>query len=118
MMDKYFFILYYYSIKKKLFSSKELRLKLDDKKIVTAISHALSNEQRLDILKELIGNSANINELARKLDIPVSSVAPHVNVLEEAGLIKTEMQRGARGNMKLLGVTLWSTTFNRHVAWS
>lgn len=89
------------SEEKKLFSSKELRLKLDDKKIVAAISHALSNEQRLDILKELIGNSANINELARKLDIPVSSVALHVNVLEEAGLIKTEMQRGARGNMKL-----------------
>ena len=44
--------------------------------------------------------SMNIVELAQELTIPVSSAAFHVNMLEEANLINTEMLPGVRGSQK------------------
>ena len=45
--------------------------------------------------------SMNIVELAQELTIPVSSAAFHVNMLEEANLINTEMLPGVRGSQKV-----------------
>ena len=81
-------------------TGKAMVLKFKEMEKLQMVAHALSNEQRLRILYELGSHSLNINELARALDLPVSSIAAHVNILEEAGLIETQMQTGKRGNVK------------------
>lgn len=74
---------------------------LDDTRRLVLLGKALSVETRLDILKLLCVRERNINEIAEELSIPPSSAASHVRVLEAAGLIKTALQPGIRGSMKL-----------------
>ncbi len=81
--------------------SKEIELGLDDVEVLTAVAKALSSEVRLSIIRLLNKNSLNVNEISEKLGIPASSAALNVKVLEEAGLIHTELQPGTRGAMKL-----------------
>ena len=42
-----------------------------------------------------------INEMMQRLGLPKSSVSSNVQVLEEAGLIRTETQRARKGNQKI-----------------
>lgn len=76
-------------------------LTLSQPERVTAIGKALSSELRLQILSALQDNTYNVNELAELLSIPASSAAMHVKVLEEAGLIATELRAAVRGSMKV-----------------
>lgn len=68
---------------------------------IIAVGKALSSELRLRILKVLETQSYNVNEIAELLEIPASSAAMHVKVLEEAGLIHTELKSAVRGSMKM-----------------
>lgn len=65
------------------------------------LGKALSSGVRLKMLYLLKHQSLNIVELAQELQIPVSSAAFHINLLEEAGLITTEMLPGIRGSQKV-----------------
>lgn len=76
-------------------------MNLDDKEQLTLLAKALSAEVRIEILKLLCKYDLNINEIAEQLMLPQSSAAAHVKVLEEAGLIKTTLQPGIRGSMKV-----------------
>lgn len=80
---------------------KELHLSIEDEKTLFTVAKALASEGRIDILKLLNHGSFNINEIAEKLNTPVSTTAMNVKILEEAGLIRTELQPGIRGSMKL-----------------
>lgn len=80
---------------------KELNLSIGDEKLLFTVAKALASESRIDILKLLNYGSFNINEIAEKLNTPVSTTAMNVKILEEAGLIRTELQPGIRGSMKL-----------------
>ena len=62
-----------------------IHLNIDDTQQVLAIAKALSSEQRLNILKLLDSEVANISEIAARLQIPMSTAALHVKTLEEAG---------------------------------
>lgn len=64
------------------------------------LGKALSSRVRIRMLALLKHKSMNIVELAQELTIPVSSAAFHVNMLEEANLINTEMLPGVRGSQK------------------
>lgn len=66
-----------------------------------AVGKALSSELRLGILKVLEEQAYNVNEIAECMGIPASSAAMHVKVLEEAGLIQTELKSAVRGSMKV-----------------
>lgn len=77
------------------------KINLDDTRKLALFGKALSAEPRLEILKLLCNQELNINEIAESLGLPPSSAAAHVRVLEEAGLIKTTLQPGIRGSMKL-----------------
>lgn len=68
---------------------------------IIAVGKALSSELRLRILKILEEQAYNVNEIAEHLGIPASSAAMHVKVLEEAGLICTELKSAVRGSMKV-----------------
>lgn len=78
-----------------------IKMSLDDTKHLALVSKALSAEIRIEILKLLCNSDLNVNEIAEKLKIPASSAASHIKVLEEALLIKTALQPGVRGSMKL-----------------
>lgn len=65
------------------------------------IVKALASMQRLQMLQMLGTRSMYVNELAEKLDIPVSTAANNIRILEDAGLIFSEQQPGTRGTMKL-----------------
>lgn len=76
-------------------------LDLQQTEKITAIGKALSSELRIRILKVLENRAYNVNEIAEHLGIPASSAAMHVKVLEEAGLISTELKSAVRGSMKV-----------------
>lgn len=83
------------------FSSKNIGLGLDDYERILPLAHALSTELRLRILCLIRNRGLGVNEIARALDVPISTVALNVQVLEKAGLISCEAQPGVRGTQKL-----------------
>jgi predicted transcriptional regulator len=62
---------------------------------------ALDSLNRLRILKYLWDKVASISDIAAALDIPASTVALHAETLEEAGLIRTELEPANRGIQKV-----------------
>lgn len=85
---------------------QSIQLNLDDSEKLSSIGRALSASTRIEILQLLCNNDMNINEIAEYLGIPQSSAATHVKVLEESKLIKTALQPGVRGSMKLCSKTI------------
>ena len=65
------------------------------------IAKALSSPIRMQILEMLSFRSMNVNEMARALDLPLSTTATNVRQLEEANLVIAEIKPGARGPVKL-----------------
>ena len=76
-------------------------LNLANEKELTALGKALSSETRIRILHLLGREPLCVNEIAELLEIPSSSAALNIRVLEEAGLIRTELKPAARGSMKM-----------------
>lgn len=73
----------------------------EDYEFFEKLGKALSSEVRIRMLSILKHKSMNVLELAQMLKVPVSSAAFHVNMLEEANLITTEMLPGVRGSQKV-----------------
>lgn len=74
---------------------------IDDVDDLCCLAKALSSPVRLEILQLLYEDSMIIGEIAKKMDIPASSTAFHLKMLEQAGLIRMEEQPGVRGTTKL-----------------
>lgn len=79
------------------FGTHTLNLRLDDVEQTAKVHHALASPIRLRILQLLFGHNYNVNEIASLLDIPASTAALNVHVLEEVGIIKTKQVPGTRG---------------------
>src|SRR5574344_259879 len=62
---------------------------------------ALASEPRVSMLNLLREQRLNINEIAEALKLPQSTVATHISILEEAGLIVTESVKAKKGNQKI-----------------
>ncbi len=62
---------------------------------------ALASEPRIQMLALLRENTLNINEISETLKLPQSTVATHIAILENAGLIATESIKAKKGNQKL-----------------
>jgi len=80
---------------------KHIDLSLAKPDMLYRIAHALASPVRIRIMQALCNQSMNVGELSQALDIPMSTAALAVKTLEEAELITTETQPGARGSMKL-----------------
>lgn len=78
-----------------------LELSFNDPEGLVKVSHALSTRSRVDILRLLSTKHMNVAELAEALDLPVSTVANNVKILEAANLISTELLPASRGAMKV-----------------
>lgn len=74
---------------------------INDEDEVCALGRAFSSPIRLKILQLLYEDSMIIGDIAKVMDIPASSAAFHLKILEEAGLIRMEERPGARGSSKL-----------------
>ena len=76
-------------------------LVIDPEKDLAAIK-GVSSLPRIKLLKELSKNPGiNVNDLAQLSGLPQSSVSTHLQVLEKAGLVRTEVQRARKGNQKI-----------------
>lgn len=73
----------------------------DDLSAAETIFKGLASEPRLKILRYLYGNVRSINDIASALEMPPTTVAMHIGVLEEAGLVRTELQSASRGRQKM-----------------
>jgi predicted transcriptional regulator len=63
---------------------------------------AFASPARVKVLKLLhVQGPQNVNEIAQALGLPQSSVSANIQQLEEAGLIRTEVQRARKGNQKI-----------------
>ncbi len=80
---------------------QNIQLNLDSPEKLALIGKALSSDVRIELMKLLCHCSLNVNEIAETMNIPPSSAAMHVKVLEEAGLIRTELLPAVRGSMKV-----------------
>ncbi|MBF5030207.1 helix-turn-helix transcriptional regulator [Micromonospora sp. ANENR4] len=71
---------------------------LDDLLVVTAPGQlrALADPLRSTLLELLLERAATVNEMARAVDRPKSSVAYHVNQLVDAGLLRVVRTRRVR----------------------
>jgi predicted transcriptional regulator len=68
---------------------------------VEDILKGLASDKRIAILRYLADRSSSVNEMAEALDLPASTATMHVNLLEKAGLIRTELKPASRGLQKI-----------------
>lgn len=88
----------------KIIGERDIELHLSNPEHHTRIAQigkALSSPIRLNILNILKNTALSLQEIAAILDIPVSSTALHIKILEEAKLIVTETQPGIHGSMRV-----------------
>ena len=80
-----------------------LELLADDHNLqnLEAVTKALGSETRLDILRFLSAHTCTVLEIAEALNLPASTATLHINVLEKAGLIETDLQPATRGLQKV-----------------
>lgn len=90
----------------------DLTLHMDDRDKIVDICKALSSPIRLDILHYLADKPAIISDVATKFDIPLSSAALYIKVLENAGLISVQPIPGSKGSQKLCGVLINSVAID------
>lgn len=65
------------------------------------IMKGLSSEIRVRILNELRQGPKNVNEIAALLELPQSTVATNILILEKTKLVSTKIQPAAKGNQKI-----------------
>lgn len=66
---------------------------------------ALANEARMAILEYLGERVVSLTQIAQDLELPPSTAAMHVGILERAGLVHTELRPASRGLQKVLSRT-------------
>src|SRR3984957_12262502 len=66
------------------------------------VLHGLAAPARARILRLLLRRPGlNVNDIADALSLPQSTVSSNLQILKSAGLIRTETQKGRKGNQKL-----------------
>lgn len=73
----------------------------DTSQKVELVLKALASDKRIAILRFLGSNSSSVNEVAEALDMPASTATMHINALQEAGLVVTELKPASRGLQKV-----------------
>jgi predicted transcriptional regulator len=88
-------------------ANRELRnrvLTLDDSTDsaqVERVLKSLDSLNRVRILRYLSDRMASVNDIAAALELPTSTTALHIETLEEAGLIRAELEPASRGLRKI-----------------
>lgn len=83
-------------------SRRMLVINMDDESVdVEQLLKGLASNPRIEILRFLGSHSCSVNEIAEALGMPTSTAALHINLLEKAGLIRTELKPASRGLKKI-----------------
>ena len=87
----------------KIPNARVLELLADDHNLqkLEAVTKALGSETRLEILRFLSAHTCSLLEIAEALELPPSTATLHINILEKAGLIKTDLRPATRGLQKV-----------------
>ena len=87
----------------KIPNERVLELLADDHNLqkLEAVTKALGSETRLEILRFLSAHTCTLLEIAEALNLPPSTATLHINVLEKAGLIETDLRPATRGLQKV-----------------
>lgn len=80
---------------------KHAELSIESPELLLRIAKALSSPVRLDALKALGARSMSVGELAKALDVPMSTMALAIRTLEDAELVRSDMQPGSHGALKI-----------------
>lgn len=67
---------------------------------ILKIAYALSVPERLKILQCILNRSVTLAQIQKELDLPMTSISRHVNILAEAGLIYIHYTPGIKGHRK------------------
>lgn len=78
-----------------------LKYDMKQKEKICELGKALSSPERVEILQLLYRNPLIIGDIAKALELSVSSTIFHVNLLEKAGLIHIQSLPNTRGNQRL-----------------
>ncbi len=83
--------------------ARVLELLADDQNLqkLEEVTKALGSETRLEILRFLSAHTCTLLEIAEALNLPPSTATLHINVLEKAGLIETDLRPATRGLQKV-----------------
>ena len=73
---------------------------------ICQICHALSSPERTKILQLLQYKNQSLSEIAKKLQMPFSSVSRHIDILVEAELISIHYQPSLKGHAKFCSLKL------------
>lgn len=76
-------------------------LNSDDLEEIEKILKGLASDKRIEILRYLTGRSCSVSEIAEMQNLPTSTATMHINLLEKAGLIRTDLKPATRGIQKI-----------------
>ncbi len=79
---------------------------------IARICHALSNENRVWLLRNILRFPKSISALAEELGLPVSNVSRYADALADAGLINITYQPGKKGHTKFCNLQVLSCSFS------
>lgn len=79
----------------------ESRLFMIEAKESLGVFSALASEPRLAILELLNGRKLSVNDVAKELGLPQSTISTNIKILEDVGLISVETAAGKKGTQKL-----------------
>ena len=68
---------------------------------VVSLLKALASVPRWHILQALSEGSLTVVELSQALDMPLSTAAAQINILEDAGFVRTELRPASHGLQKV-----------------
>lgn len=73
---------------------------LEDTTKISLIGRALSSPIRIEIMRALNKKPMLLSQIAEEFDLPISSAAFHMRVLEEGGLVTYEFSTKRKGTLK------------------
>ena len=83
-------------------SIRDFHLQITDEDELQNIVQALNASIRRKIMVMLNTSSYSIAEIAKRLNLPISTVSFHINILRIAGFVTVTVKRNTRGNAKLI----------------
>lgn len=91
---------------------KIAHLSVEQPELLAKIAHALSSPLRIEIMRVLSIRLMNVGELAKELDVPMSTMALAIRQLEDAGLTRSTQQPGLHGSTKVCSRRLDTVTIS------
>lgn len=93
---------------------REYHLHINDEEQLDRMIQALNSSVRRKIMTLISSSSYSIADLAKKLNLPISTMSFHLNILRKAGFVNVTVKRNTRGNAKLISrqIDRFSLNFN------